>query len=282
MTDTIEIAGLDGGRPWSAFGHNFALGRVQIGTRDTQGHIRLSDAWANRGDENTEVLYVRHLEIGPASSLELDGMTLYTLEYTNDGGALLPGPTGQLVEVGPIQHLGADGLTADYDPLGGDLLGPPLLSVTGPADVLVESALQQMTHNTAAVTLTGNLAEERSENGIAAGLFNNLVLDIIDAASDVLASGAVGEMELREPADGSGGLTGTALMTVTDSVLREGFALGYGDTMEVELRITGVNLDNFRSAFSGSAAVDLIPIPEPATLALLAAGSVLLLRRRKC
>jgi len=63
VTDTIEIAGLDGGRPWSAFGHNFALGRVQIGTRDTQGHIRLSDAWANRGDENTEVLYLSLIHI---------------------------------------------------------------------------------------------------------------------------------------------------------------------------------------------------------------------------
>ena len=103
VTDTIEIAGVDGGRSWTNFSDNFTIGRLEIGTPTRPGHVLLADEFANRLGAN-EALYVRELVIHPGSSLDLGGRRLYALDVC--GGEELVQPNGgELQKAGYIERL---------------------------------------------------------------------------------------------------------------------------------------------------------------------------------
>ena len=92
--DPFEVAGLDGG----GFDNNFGLHKLQIGGANF-GNVRLFDAFDTQDSWNgTEVLYVDILELGPGSTLDLNGRKLYCAQYINSGGSLLLNG-GTLVQV---------------------------------------------------------------------------------------------------------------------------------------------------------------------------------------
>lgn len=267
VTDSIEVAGLDRGQAWSSFGQNIALGSLQIGTNSDPSHVRLSDALANRGGTGSEVLYARHVEIGPGSSLDLNGLTLYTLEYANHGGTLLPGTTGQLIEIGALSRIEADPVAASFE-ISPDAVDTAFLSLAGQADVHMESAIQQMTSTAATVNLEGLLKEDASANGQADGVFADVTLDVFDAVGDALVRGNIDELILREDSDPANGLVGIGRLTVFEGDLSEGFALGHGRTLAVKLRIPMIDVSDFSANFEGSAKVILMSVPEPPCVCL--------------
>ncbi len=108
---TLEVAGEDRGAGYAGFFENFALDTLQIGDA-APASVQLVDLFDNHPDvPGHEALYVKTLIIGPGSSLDLNGLTIYYLDseiapgtdFTN--GAALPVPepaTLALLAVGAV------------------------------------------------------------------------------------------------------------------------------------------------------------------------------------
>lgn len=94
---TFELfSGEKGGTP-EAFVDNFSLGRLQVGG-EQPAFLRLTDTrhgWYTPA--GPEALYVEELAILAGSTLDLNGLNLYCLRYSNQGEVVLGG--GQLVLV---------------------------------------------------------------------------------------------------------------------------------------------------------------------------------------
>jgi len=111
---TLEVAGEDRGAGYAGFFENFALDTLQIGDA-APASVQLVDLFDNQPDvPGREALYVKTLIIGPGSSLDLNGLTIYYLDseiapgtdFTN--GAALPVPepaTLALLAVGAVALL---------------------------------------------------------------------------------------------------------------------------------------------------------------------------------
>jgi hypothetical protein len=96
--DPVEVAGEDMGPVWEGFTENFALGTLQLGGADV-GQLRLVDDFDNQpGCEGSEALYVTNLVLGAGSTLDLNGLNLYYLNFTDNGGTVIPNG-GALVHV---------------------------------------------------------------------------------------------------------------------------------------------------------------------------------------
>jgi len=90
-TDPFEVAGRDRGASWSGWDDNFALDTLGLGGADV-GRVLLRDITDNQpGWQGTEALYVDHLEIGPASALDLNGHNLYCMTSDIDPAATITG-----------------------------------------------------------------------------------------------------------------------------------------------------------------------------------------------
>ena len=87
--DPFEVAGEDMGAVMAGFDSNFALGTLQLGGDAGIGQIQLVDTFDNRPDwEGSEALYVKNLIIGAGSTLDLNGLNLYYLNFTDLGGSI--------------------------------------------------------------------------------------------------------------------------------------------------------------------------------------------------
>jgi hypothetical protein len=87
----IEVAGKDLGPGLSGFASNFAVDTLQIGDA-TFAAVSLADWVDNQpGFDGSEALYVDHLILGPDSSLFLNGLNLYCLDFVNNGGTVFGG-----------------------------------------------------------------------------------------------------------------------------------------------------------------------------------------------
>lgn len=112
--DYFEVAGVDIGATTTGFTDNFALGTLTLGGVDI-GNLRLIDTFDNQPNwVGPEALYVRNLILGHGSYLDLNGLNLYYLDFTNLGGTfvngtptLVPAPTALgLAVIGLIVALG--------------------------------------------------------------------------------------------------------------------------------------------------------------------------------
>jgi hypothetical protein len=87
--DTFEIAGKDLGGVNEGLISNFALGTLQIGGANI-GKIKLIDSFDNQPAWNgNESLYVTNLILGSGSTIDLNGLNLYYLNFTNLGGNVI-------------------------------------------------------------------------------------------------------------------------------------------------------------------------------------------------
>ena len=83
---TFEIAGEDRGIGYGGFFENFALDTLQIGGDEGAAHLQLVDLFDNQPDwEGSEALYVKELILGEGSTLDLNGLSLYSLNVYLDG-----------------------------------------------------------------------------------------------------------------------------------------------------------------------------------------------------
>jgi endonuclease/exonuclease/phosphatase family metal-dependent hydrolase len=88
----FEIAGADVGPFPGGLIHNMAFGHLRIGDAEEPAQARLVNAIDNHPRFGTgEVQYVRHLTIGPGSTLDLNGHTLYYQTLVNQGEVILNG-----------------------------------------------------------------------------------------------------------------------------------------------------------------------------------------------
>ena len=125
----LEVAGRDLGGTLSGFEGNFALGSLRLGGQAGVGNVRLVDAFGNQPDwDGAEALYVEELILGSGSQLDLNGLTLYCLSFSDHGGTVIGGSPTQLRISGDAN---GDGSVDDNDlslllvHWGQDLAGNP-------------------------------------------------------------------------------------------------------------------------------------------------------------
>ena len=83
---TLEVAGEDRGIGYGGFFENFAFDTLQIGGDEGAAHLQLVDLFDNQPDwEGSEALYVKELILGEGSTLDLNGLSLYSLNVYLDG-----------------------------------------------------------------------------------------------------------------------------------------------------------------------------------------------------
>ncbi len=96
--DPFEAAGEDMGAVFAGLESNFALGTLQLGGADI-GQLQLVDLFDNQpGWEGSEALYVENLILGAGSTLDLNGLNLYYLNFTDYGGTVTGGTPTQVPE----------------------------------------------------------------------------------------------------------------------------------------------------------------------------------------
>jgi len=96
--DTFEIASEDLGSVGEGFTDNFALGTLQVGGTDV-GRVLLVDSFDNQPLSGIpEGLYVKNLNVGPNSQLDLNGLNVYYENLNVDPSGLIILNGGQLIE----------------------------------------------------------------------------------------------------------------------------------------------------------------------------------------
>ncbi len=275
-TDPFEVAGKDKGGTWEAFHDNFTHGTVQLGAGDV-GHVQLVDDYDNQSDTQAvgEALYVRNLTVGPGSSLNLNGLDVYCLSFTNNGSVIEDG--GSITEVPPIQSINATYLTSGYVWTGTD----GTLTVSDAADIVAESSSGQTTYAGGSFELIAALLADDSAGGIASGRFDSGTLAVRNAAAEDLLSGELVSLQLTEVTDEGDLLAGSGLFKVTGGVLEEAFGQAWGEVVQITFEIDPADIADFTTDFTGVSNITLTPIPEPATLTLLAIGALAVLGRRR-
>ncbi|MCK4625360.1 MAG: PEP-CTERM sorting domain-containing protein [Phycisphaerae bacterium] len=277
--DPFEVAGQDKGVNWEAFHNNFTLGTLQLGGADV-GQVQLVDNYDNQpGWDGVEAQYVRNLTLSAGSQLDLGGLNLYCLNFANSGGTIIYNG-GTLTQIPPIDSINATYLDSGFVPTGGEY-GNGELTVSDEADIVVESAAGQTTYDNGSVSMDTSLFADNSADGMASGLFCGGEIIIQNAAAEDLLTGDLVELELREVIDGAGILAGQGLFEVTGGLLEEAFMLPLGDIVQITFQIDPADIDDFSGSFTGVSNITLTPVPEPATVSLLAVGAVALIRRRK-
>jgi len=271
-TDAFEVAGADRGGSWEAFHSNFTLGTLQLGGAEV-GRVQLVDGFDNQADGQAvgEALYVRSLQVEPGSTLNLNGLNLYCLDFRNQG--VITG--GTVLQVPAIRGVSATYLGGGFDAAAG------VLTVSDAADVVVESTAGQVTYAAGGLVMTARLQEDRSAGGLASGLFRGGGVKVTNSAAEVLLAGELRQLALDEVADGEGLLAGSGWFELTGGVLEEAFGQAWGEVVQITFNLDPADVDDFAGDFSGVSNITLEPVPEPGALALLAAGACLLLGRRR-
>ena len=97
-----DRAGVQGGEDLGSVGEgftdNFALGTLQVGGTDV-GRVLLVDSFINQPlSVIPEALYVKNLNVGPNSQLDLNGLNVYYENLNVDPSGLIILNGGQLIE----------------------------------------------------------------------------------------------------------------------------------------------------------------------------------------
>ena len=110
VVSLIEAAGEDLGPAMGGFVTNFAFAGLDVATPDSLAQLR--NATDNQpASAPADALYVKELMLGSGSILDLNGISLYTLNFTDNGGAVLNGAVNLVV----MGDLDGDGLVGATD-----------------------------------------------------------------------------------------------------------------------------------------------------------------------
>jgi hypothetical protein len=104
----------------------------------------------------------------------------------------------------------------------------------------------------------------------------------MDAGSNVLLSGTIVSFNLTEIYDNSGMFAGQGYFNVSGGTLQPDFgSIGsLGKLVDITFSVTPNTISNFSSSFLASTNMTVLPVPEPATIALLTMGALALLKRK--
>lgn len=94
----LEVAGRDLGATLAGFNTNFAMGGLTIGQGDSARVMLANDVINQPLWSGGEALYVDNLVLSAGSILDLDGLHLYYLSLTDNGGTILDGSIQQVPE----------------------------------------------------------------------------------------------------------------------------------------------------------------------------------------
>ena len=181
----------------------------------------------------------------------------------------------------PLRSVSAVDIAAGFAP-GGGAHGLGELTAVGAADVVVEDVNdQQTTYAGGSFEMTASLLADNSAGGLAAGEFSGGALVFRDSGGADLLTGDLIELLLYEVGNDMGMLAGSGLFEVTGGSLQAGFLETHGEIFQMFFQVTPSNIDNFAAAFTGFTDITITPIPEPATMWMLALGGLAALRRRR-
>jgi len=100
-----------------------------------------------------------------------------------------------------------------------------------------------------------------------------------DVGSITLLSGSITSFTLTEFVNNSGMFVGTGYFTVTGGTLQGDFGTA-GSLVDISYSVQPSTIANFSTSFTGSSNMTVLPIPEPATIALLI-PAILALRNKR-
>ena len=255
VVDPFEVAGRDDGPVASAWTENFAVGTLKVGDSGTVGNVRFVDTFDNQpGHEGGEAQYLHSLEIAAGSSLDQNGLNVYV-----DGGFANAGTLNVTTAGLTVLYTGASPFGAIYADVtsgcnGGTWDGPGITSSAAPAH----------------------------PQGLAAlGVLDDGEKVIVDYtwAGDANLDGVLDSNDY-DRID-----TAWVLWRAEGIVPEGGFRWAVGD-FDYDNTIDSNDYDLIDRAWTLSGGAPLggnapVPTPEPATLALLAAGALALLARKR-
>ncbi|MFA6175195.1 MAG: hypothetical protein WC765_01300 [Phycisphaerae bacterium] len=158
--------------------------------------------------------------------------------------------------------------------------GSGVLTMSGMGGINVEYEDDTTTtYGSAQFSLNTTRTADTSAGGMASATFAGGSFSYKDSGSIVLLSGSITSFSLSEFVNNSGMFIGTGSFTVTGGTLQADFGPA-GSMVDISYSVTPSTISNFSTSFTGSSNMTVLPIPEPATMALLI-PAILALRNRR-
>jgi hypothetical protein len=187
-----------------------------------------------------------------------------------------------------ISYMSVTTVDGQFVATGGAYGSGVLTFAKNPIDIVVQDTLGvQTTFNDGQFSLSTDLFQDLSSGGMVKGDFRGGSLLFKDNGGNVLLSGAAVSLILDEqdvyvppmPTPVFVYLTGTGLFSVTGGSLLGDFGPA-GSFVQITFNLSPTNPVDLSQGFSGTMNLTAVPIPEPATMAMLGLGALAALRRR--
>jgi len=130
--------------------------------------------------------------------------------------------------------------------------------------------------------MVSDLFSDNSVAGKVRAQFIGGNLSLTDSAGDVLLSGRVLSLNLTEVFSDIGMLSAVGSFRAENGSLLTDWGYPEGSVYQLVFQVQPRTLSDLSVPFTGTSNISLVPIPEPATLALLAIGAGGLILRRRC
>ena len=185
---------------------------------------------------------------------------------------------GSMVQAEPVKSMSATNVGTSF---GGGI--GSVLTMNGVGGINCEYLSGFVnTYGNAQFGLNTTLMSDNSSGSIASGDFAGGSFSYMDAGSNVLLSGTIVSFNLTEIYDNSGMFAGQGYFNVSGGTLQPDFgSIGsLGKLVDITFSVTPNTISNFSSSFLASTNMTVLPVPEPATIALLTMGALALLKRK--